>query len=592
MPRKKTTHATEPARNEGPATAYSYLRFSSPEQARGDSIRRQTENRDAWLTRSGAILDTSLSLRDEGVSAFTGAHRQNPDRNALAAFLELVRQGRVKRGSYLIVESLDRLSREHIRPALTLLLNLIDQGIRIVQLLPVEMVYDENVEPMSLMMAIMELSRGHSESAMKSERIGGAWDEKKRLAAEQKVPLTRRCPAWLRVEDGEFVVIEERAEVVRRIYREAIEGFGLGVITKRLNADQVPALGLADYWGRSYVAKVLNNRAVFGEYQPHTGRGSTRRKDGEPIPAYYPEIVSEETWHAAQAALSSRRMKEGRPAKETVNVFAGLLKDAVSGSGLYRRDPSSASKKNSGRPVYISTAAHNGAKGARRVGFSVEVFERAVLGQLREIDPLTILPDGAGVGSAAQRALALEQRLGETVGRIERLKAQMVEGEEGDVLDVLRSLGKKRDAEAAELELAQREAASPLTRSWGECKTVLEALEQAPNQDEARLRLRAALRRVVEGVWCVFAAVGSWRMAAVQVRFAGGAHRDYFILHRGATGGAVGSRPAQTWVQSFKDVAVKGELDLRDKAHAARLASALEAVSPEKLAESTGKDVQ
>src|SRR5262245_48380987 len=149
-----------------PETAYSYLRFSSPEQARGDSIRRQDALRDAWLKKSGAVLDTSLTLRDEGVSAFSGGHRENPDRHALAAFLELVKRGRVKRGGYLVVESLDRLSREHIRPALTLLLNLIDAGVRVVQLLPVEMVYDERVEPMTLMMAIMELSRGHSESRM------------------------------------------------------------------------------------------------------------------------------------------------------------------------------------------------------------------------------------------------------------------------------------------------------------------------------------------------------------------------------------------------------------------------------------------
>jgi DNA invertase Pin-like site-specific DNA recombinase len=74
------------------------------------------------------------------VSAFSGAHRSNFDRHALAAFLELVKAGRVPRGSYLIVESLDRLTREHIRPALTLLLNLIEAGVRVVQLLPVEQV--------------------------------------------------------------------------------------------------------------------------------------------------------------------------------------------------------------------------------------------------------------------------------------------------------------------------------------------------------------------------------------------------------------------------------------------------------------------
>src|SRR4051794_7179131 len=97
-----------------PALAYSYIRFSSPQQAEGDSLRRQHELRDAWLKRSGARLDTSLTLRDEGVSGFTGSHRTNPDRHALAAFLDLVKKGRIPQGSFLVVESLDRLSREHI----------------------------------------------------------------------------------------------------------------------------------------------------------------------------------------------------------------------------------------------------------------------------------------------------------------------------------------------------------------------------------------------------------------------------------------------------------------------------------------------
>src|SRR5262249_2777712 len=118
-----------------PTIAYSYVRFSSPKQAEGDSLRRQTEAAAAWAKRNKARLDTSLTTHDLGKSAYTGEHRKNPDRHALAAFLRLVEGGKVPRGSYLIVESLDRLSREHIRPALTLLLNLIDAGVRIIQLL-------------------------------------------------------------------------------------------------------------------------------------------------------------------------------------------------------------------------------------------------------------------------------------------------------------------------------------------------------------------------------------------------------------------------------------------------------------------------
>ena len=59
-------------RKKPQAVAYSYLRFSSAEQAKGDSIRRQTKLRDDWLAKSGAMLDTSLTLTDAGVSGYTG----------------------------------------------------------------------------------------------------------------------------------------------------------------------------------------------------------------------------------------------------------------------------------------------------------------------------------------------------------------------------------------------------------------------------------------------------------------------------------------------------------------------------------------
>src|SRR5262249_25365329 len=88
------------------ALAYSYLRFSHPDQAKGDTLRRQKELREDWLARNGVSLDASLTLEDKGVSAYNGDHRDNTDRHALAAFLHLVEQGRISRGSYLIVESL------------------------------------------------------------------------------------------------------------------------------------------------------------------------------------------------------------------------------------------------------------------------------------------------------------------------------------------------------------------------------------------------------------------------------------------------------------------------------------------------------
>src|SRR5258708_28455752 len=62
-----------------------------------------------WADREGIPHDTELKLTDEGVSAYTGANR---DVGALGAFLEAVKEGSVPTGSYLLVENLDRLSRE------------------------------------------------------------------------------------------------------------------------------------------------------------------------------------------------------------------------------------------------------------------------------------------------------------------------------------------------------------------------------------------------------------------------------------------------------------------------------------------------
>jgi DNA invertase Pin-like site-specific DNA recombinase len=150
--------------------AYSYRRYSAPHQGRGDSLRRQEALLKGWLDRHPDVrLDTTLV--DAGVSAHRG--RQREDDACLGQFLADVKAGRVRRGSHLLVEALDRLSREKVRVALKLMLDLIDAGIRIVQLQPVEAVYDEDADAMTLMLMIAELSRGYHESKMKSAPPAG-----------------------------------------------------------------------------------------------------------------------------------------------------------------------------------------------------------------------------------------------------------------------------------------------------------------------------------------------------------------------------------------------------------------------------------
>jgi hypothetical protein len=119
----------------------------------------------------------------------------------------------------------------------------------------------------SILLALVELSRVSSESQMKSERVGAAWANKKRRAAERIV--TRKLPGWVCVEgddvtqdreprrpgrDGDrLVLIPGRAEIVRRVYRLALAGHGVHAIARVLNESAVPVLGRTEYKGRPVV---------------------------------------------------------------------------------------------------------------------------------------------------------------------------------------------------------------------------------------------------------------------------------------------------------------------------------------------------
>jgi DNA invertase Pin-like site-specific DNA recombinase len=175
--------------------AYSYKRFSTPAQAQGDSLRRQTAMAQAWADREGVPLDTELNLTDEGVSAYTGANRAV---GALGAFLQAVREGVVPKGSWLLVENLDRLSREPAVDASFMMQSIIREGVTVVDLSDNGRQY--NLETlrspdglMHLMAMLLHFARGNQESAEKGRRVAEAYAEKRRVLATCGFRRSRPC---------------------------------------------------------------------------------------------------------------------------------------------------------------------------------------------------------------------------------------------------------------------------------------------------------------------------------------------------------------------------------------------------------------
>ena len=74
--------------------AYSYVRFSTPEQSKGDSLRRQTQAAEDYAARHGLEL-VDASYQDLGVSAFRGT---NAHSGKLSEFREAVRSGTIAPG--------------------------------------------------------------------------------------------------------------------------------------------------------------------------------------------------------------------------------------------------------------------------------------------------------------------------------------------------------------------------------------------------------------------------------------------------------------------------------------------------------------
>jgi len=220
--------------------AYSYIRFSTPQQLKGDSLRRQLEASRAYAEAHDMILDDSL--RDIGISAFKG---KNATEGALKKFIGLVETGRIEKGSVLILESLDRLSRQQVFSALGLFSSLLSAGVEIVTLADNQHYTAESINDVGqLMFSLISMSRSHEESAVKSKRLAASWENRRRLAVEGKRPMTGQCPKWLRLSDDKnrFEVIEERADIVRKIFAQSIAGTGQRKIAANLNEQMSGAI--------------------------------------------------------------------------------------------------------------------------------------------------------------------------------------------------------------------------------------------------------------------------------------------------------------------------------------------------------------
>lgn len=434
------------------ARVYSYLRFSDPRQASGSSADRQLQYAQSWAAARELELDQSLSLKDEGLSAY---HQRHVKQGALGAFLRAVDEGRIPEGSVLIVEGLDRLSRAEPIQAQAQLAQIINAGLTVVTASDGREYNRASLkaQPMDLVYSLLVMIRAHEESDTKSKRVKAAIRRHcEGWVAGSYRGLVRngKDPQWLHWNGEAWEFIPQRHEAVLAalaLYRQ-----GVGA-TRAVKILREKGHMLTD-WG-------IAGQQLYRLVRLPALRGAKRVSvDGEDylLEEYYPRVLSDEEFSELQDLASQRYRRRGKG--DIVGIVTGIgittcgyCGTALVAQNLMSRAKSDGSLEDGHRRLHCTSYSKNAGCGAGG-SCSVVPVERALLSYCSDQVNLQRLFEPGDDGQVLrQRLLAARLELEETERQVRRITEALLADDGGAAPLVF-----VRKARELEAELALRQA--------------------------------------------------------------------------------------------------------------------------------------
>jgi len=416
---------------------YSYIRFSAPEQEKGDSHRRQLQQAEEWARDHDMVLDNTLRMTDRGLSGYHGTHKT---KGTLGEFLNKVNTGKIARGSVLLIENMDRLSREKPMTALRQFDEIIRAGIKVVTLQTGTEYTEESINKNSgqLYIIIGEIQRANSESERKSYMLKKAWEEKRKNAANG-TKLTKKVPAWIDPISNETIPL--RVHTIKLIFKMKLAGMHAEKIAKELNQIPKGEIWVPEKnehskrkirkkivgWRSSYINKILTNRAVIGEFQPHKTTVNENGKRvripaGDPIPNYFKKVIDDDIFYATQQYLKERGKINGNAGGRTGkanNIFTHTAKCGLCGGALHFIDKGSGSK--GGQYLHCDNAKRNNIDCPAKA-IKYDEFLKVFFDNFPEINIDKIIPDPK---ETTKKIIKLEQYIKSNIAKINTLDRQI-----------------------------------------------------------------------------------------------------------------------------------------------------------------------
>lgn len=299
------------------------------------STEKQTESTSAQIAQAERICEdnkwklSERTFEDFGVS---GGNFKNWQKGQLGMFFDAIDNGEIQTPCGLILESLSRFSRSDALEVANKFREYVRKGvfIHVVQKGMTYAIEDlEGEKVFNLVMIILEAIANENARQTHIKNVKRGIDAKKRrLMSGQTKIYSRRVPSWIEVvnvgtdDNGnaiqEYKVIEQNADIIRRIFTDRLAGIGTSQIAKNLNTDLIPNPNSYDApWTNKIVANILRSRSVCGKLVLYTTE-ETKEESGEiikkkvkqldsngnPIEVkIYPEIISEETFQQVRLEM-------------------------------------------------------------------------------------------------------------------------------------------------------------------------------------------------------------------------------------------------------------------------------------------------
>ena len=483
------------------ALIYLYSRFSDPRQAKGQSYERQMEYAQKWAQARGLQIDTSLSMNDAGLSGYSG---KNVKSGALGVFLAAVKAGLIPRGSYLLVEQLDRLSRLTARKAARQFDDLIDAGITIVTTKNDKEYNTAYLEanPFGMFEPMLEMILAHEESKNKGLRISASIRSKcEKWVAGTEKELIRNGddPNWLKLVNGKWELVQERVDGIRFAISLYAQGIGPKTIIQKMQEQGLTMTG--NKLRSMQIYRLLKQRQLIGEKTLNVGKTLFNLID------YYPPILTANEFAELELLDKSKVRQIGK--KVIVGVLTGIRVATCGYCGSAMFGTNHLNKRKDSSKVFsdgyrrITCSGINEDLCPVRGGASVAPFERALMNFCSDMINLKSLY------GADHSAIPLA-KLNKAKAELAKLKVKKTKVAEaltvGDEIQMIVQLARDLEAEekklafvvdAAERELfaASRSAVNGTNKSW---KTLAKGVSD--ENDEARTQARKLVSDTFEKI--------------------------------------------------------------------------------------------